>query len=215
MLPLWRKTKSAMVATSPLLSGQEMRRMAEGFMPILSCSYCPFCVVILSGVRCREGPVQPAGTTEVLRFTQDDRAWFFLSALQFFQYLPRGIRSGPASQSHSGMRATATQVQVLNRRAIARPVQQRTHGKELVQRQFPVKDLPARHSVLFLEVEWGDDLVRQNHLRQIGSVLRQRLHHGLAKRPALTLPIPLQLVGSVLHVDRHHVLALGRKRGIG
>src|SRR5258706_16393899 len=57
--------------------------------------------------------------------------------------------------------------------------------------------------------------MRQDHLWKIGRILRERLHYGLAERFSLVFPVALQLVGRVLHVNRHYVLAVGRERGIG
>src|SRR5579862_5690575 len=162
-----------MAATSPLRSGQEMSRMAEGFIvapPLL---------------------------------------------LQVFQYLARGIRARTAGQSRAWMRSAPTQIQMLDRRAISRPVEQRTHGEELVKRKFSVEDLPAGHSILLLEIARRDDLVRQNEFRQIWRVLCECLNDCLTERFALLLPVALQFVRRVLNVDRHHVLAFRSKRGIG
>src|SRR5258706_11936843 len=57
--------------------------------------------------------------------------------------------------------------------------------------------------------------MRQDHLWKIGRILRERLHYGLAERFSLVFPVALQLVGRILHVNRHYVLAVGRERGIG
>ncbi len=65
-------------------------------------------------------------------------------------------------------------------------------------------------SVSILEVLRRDDLMAQDPLRQRRRVLRYRLHDCLSERRPLAFPIAvLQLVWSVLHVNRHHVLARG------
>ena len=51
---------------------------------------------------------------------------------------------------------------------------------------------------------------------QIGCVLSQSFHYGVAECVALRIPIAiLQLERSELHVDRHHVLARWRERRVG
>src|SRR5258706_10152855 len=54
------------------------------------------------------------------------------SPLDRFYDLSRGVRSRASCQARAGMRAAAAQIQVFDRCAVARPVQQRTHGEELV-----------------------------------------------------------------------------------
>ncbi len=78
-----------------------------------------------------------------------------------------------------------------------------------------MENLPAREAVFLFEVLRCDDLMRQDQLRQIRSVLRERLHDCLAQGFSLRFPIALQLIRRVLHVDRHHMFALGSKRRIG
>ena len=57
---------------------------------------------------------------------------------------------------------------------------------------------------------------RQDQLRQVRRILRQRLDHRVAERHSLLFPVAaFELEGRVLHVDRHHVLALRREAGIG
>ena len=52
-------------------------------------------------------------------------------------------------------------------RAVARPVEQRTHGEELVERQFAVEDVAAGEAVGVFQILRGDDLVAQDQLRQV------------------------------------------------
>src|SRR6202034_2284033 len=156
-----------MVATSPLLSGQEIRRMAEFFMVAVR--------------QWRRQDVASRVSTEVAVEALGATSLHAALLLQFLENFPRRVRSRSASQSHPRMRTAPTQIQILDGRAVSGPVEQRTHGKELIERQVTVKNLPARQSVLFFQVQRRDDLVRQNQLRQIRRVLRQCLHHGLPK----------------------------------
>ena len=73
-----------------------------------------------------------------------------------------------------------------------------------------MKDLTAGEPVFVFQIARRNDLVRQDQFRQIRSILCQGLHHGLAERITLLIPIALQLIGRVLHVNRHDMLAFGR-----
>ena len=50
------------------------------------------------------------------------------------------------------MRSAPAQIKILNRRLVTRPIQQRTHGEELIQRQIAVEDLAAGQAVLVFEI---------------------------------------------------------------
>src|SRR6266567_2372696 len=102
--------------------------------------------------------------------------------LQFLQYLARGIRAGPTSESPPRMRPAPAQIKILNRRAVPRPIQQRTHGEELIERKFPVENLPASEPVFFFQIARRNNLVRHNQFRQVGRVLRESLNHRLPER---------------------------------
>src|SRR5580704_18949087 len=63
--------------------------------------------------------------------------------LQIFQNLSGRICARSPCQACARMRSGATQIQVLNRSAIARPIQHRAHGEELVERQFAMKNVAS------------------------------------------------------------------------
>ena len=63
--------------------------------------------------------------------------------LELLQNLTRGVRARASRQSGAGMRATSTKIEAFDRRAVARPVQQRPHRKELIKREVAVEDLAA------------------------------------------------------------------------
>src|SRR5437667_12907889 len=105
------------------------------------------------------------------------------------QNFTRSIRTGTAGQACTRMGSAAAQVQVLDRGAITRPLKQRTHGEELVKRQFAVEDVAAGESVNIFKVLRCDDLMTQDQFRQVGCVLRQFLDYGFAKRTSLALPV--------------------------
>src|SRR5882762_4020892 len=178
-----------MDATSPLRSGQATRRMAEFFMGCRS-----------PGAR-DAGKTLPAPSLRYCSSRRSSCAWVLSLLLQILQDLACGIGPRAARQARAGMRATSAQIQILNRRSVTRPIQQRPHGEKLVESQIAVEDLSASKAVGVFQVLRSDDLVRQNQLGQVGSVLRESLNHGLSQRLALSFPIAVQFVGCVLHVN--------------
>src|SRR5207249_4930689 len=153
--------KSAMVATTPLRSGQDTSRMAE---LCIDFSVAPpsrrlSCVRF---VRTGEGKMPSRQPATLL--------------LQSLRDLPCGIGPGAAGQPRSRMRTVAARIKLLNGSLVARPIQQRSHREELVEREFAVKNMAAGKSVSIFEVFRRDDLVAQDLLRQRRRVLRNCLH---------------------------------------
>src|ERR1039458_2070500 len=107
------------------------------------------------------------------------------------------------------MRAVSTQEQAIDWRFVARPVEQRAHGEELIESEFSVEDLASSEAVRFLEVFGRDDLVAEDGLGQIRRILGDGFHNRFTERLALSFPVAvLQIIGGVLHVDRHHLLSI-------
>src|SRR6478735_9418553 len=104
------------------------------------------------------------------------RSTLFLEA---FQNLARRVSSRSPGQSGPWMGPTSAEIKVFNRRFVARPIQQGAHGEELVQRKVAVKNLPTRETVPLLQIKRRNNLVRENQLRKIRRILRQRLYHRL------------------------------------
>src|ERR1700691_2281631 len=105
--------------------------------------------------------------------------WVGLLFLQVFQNFSRRIGARTSGQSRSSVRPRTAHVQILNGRAISRPIQQWTHGEKLVECQFSMKNVAAGQSVRVFQILRGDDLVRQNEFRKLGSVLRQRFDYSV------------------------------------
>src|ERR1700683_2761401 len=63
------------------------------------------------------------------------------SPLERFQDLARSVGPRASGQARAGMGAAAAKIEVVDRRAIAGPVEQRTHGEELIERKIAMKDL--------------------------------------------------------------------------
>src|SRR3954464_9331945 len=110
------------------------------------------------------------------------------------------------------MRARSAKIQIFDRSAVSCPVEHRTHGEYLIQREFAMKYLTARQAVGLFEIQRGDDLTMKNLSREIRRALRDSFDHGVTQRRPLLLPVSiLQCVRRVLHINRHDVLACWRK----
>src|SRR5713226_10368996 len=69
-----------------------------------------------------------------------------------------GVGAGSAGEAVAGMRAGAAEIEAADGSAVARPVEQRAEGEELVEGQFAVKDVASGEAVSFFEVMRSDDL---------------------------------------------------------
>src|ERR1051326_3665053 len=98
------------------------------------------------------------------------------SLFQLLQNFSCGICSRAASQSHSGMRTRPAQIQIRNRSLVARPIKQWPHREELIKRQLPVEDVTPSEPISVLQILRRNDLVREDQLRQVRSILRQCLN---------------------------------------
>src|SRR5215467_8621427 len=77
---------------------------------------------------------------------------------QFADDFAGGVGAAGARQAVARMRARATEKEPANRRLVARPIENRTHGEELVQCEFAVKNMAAGESVASFQVFRRDDL---------------------------------------------------------
>ena len=101
------------------------------------------------------------------------------SSAEILQDFSRCIRTGTARQPRAWMRPRATQIQVPNRRAVSRPIQQRAHCEKLIDCQLAMKNMAAGQSVDALQVGGRDYLATQYQIRKIGRILRQSIDHGI------------------------------------
>src|SRR6266478_1050647 len=129
--------KSETVATNPLRSGQLINKTALVFM-----------VFTLS---------RTVGERRSLPFSGQPPA-----TLQVLQNLARGVRSRTARQAGARVCSTAAEIQVCHGRAVSRPIEQWPHGEELIQRQFPVKDLARGEAIVVFQILGRDDLTLEH-----------------------------------------------------
>src|SRR5579862_6538423 len=115
------------------------------------------------------------------------------------------------------MRGRTAHVEILNRSSILRPPRHWAQEKKLFQRKLALEDVALAQSPLALEIEWGDYLLLDDDVLQIGRVLGNRIHDGIAEGFLLGIPVQpgSEFVGRVLNEARHHVLARWRDGRIG
>ncbi len=87
------------------------------------------------------------------------------------------------------MRARAAQIQMPNRRGVARPPEQRPRDEELIERQLAVKDVAAGQSVGPFEIERRDHLAREDGGPEAGRVALDRARRGVAQAIAFARPM--------------------------
>src|SRR5215213_2403398 len=113
------------------------------------------------------------------------------------------------------MRPRATKIKPLERRSILRPTNQWPKSKKLIDRLFAVVNVPAAQAVSLFEIERRDYLSPNNQIAQARRVFFYLADYVVRKLVAPCGPITLfQLVRRKLHVNRHHVFACRRERGI-
>src|SRR6202453_131127 len=114
-----------------------------------------------------------------------ERGLFF----QILQNLSRRVRARPSGQPRARMRPRPAQIQILDRRTISRPIQQRTHREELIESQLPMEDVAAGEPVSIFKILRRNNLVRENQFRKFRRILCQRPDHSIAQCHALAVPI--------------------------
>src|SRR5688500_5373725 len=99
------------------------------------------------------------------------------------------------------MRAGSTQEEVLDRRGVLRPSENRAHGEELIERGFAVVDLSAGQTELVLQVRRRKYLARHDCGAQPGSILFEGVEDDGCEGITSGLPgHAAQLIRDELHV---------------
>src|SRR5437588_5351669 len=140
---------------------------------------------------------------------------FITDLSQFADDFARRIRAASARQAIARMRSGTTEEQPANWRLVARPIEHRPHGEELVQRKLAVKNVAPGETVTGFQVLRRDDLHSFHQTGEIRRVGAKCVDHRQAEVPSPQVPMPFsQLVRSALHVNREHMFAVGRERRI-
>src|SRR5580698_5945840 len=119
------------------------------------------------------------------------------------------VRTAGAGESVARMSAGAAEEESANRSFIPRPIQNRTHGEELIEREFAVEDVPAGEAVDRFEIARRDDLHRLDDLIEVRRMDSERFEDVLGEDSGMIV-VPcavFEFVRSELDVDRCDVLA--------
>src|ERR1700684_2645104 len=127
-----------------------------------------------------------------------------------------GVGTAGAGESVAGMRAGAAEEKSANRSFVARPIEDRTHGAELIESECAVEDGAAGEAVNSFEIARRDDLHRLDDLIEVGRMDCERLEDIFGKdRGVIVVPgAVFEFVGSELDVDGGDVLAFGSERRV-
>src|SRR6266851_1902698 len=138
-------------------------------------------------------------------------------SLDVFENLERRQSPVRAHDSAARMGRRAAHVKILDRCAILRPACDRPQEEELLEGKLTLEDVALTQSPFAFEIERRDHLLFNNDVLDVGRVLGDGIDHGVAEGFLLIVPVQArpQLVGSVLHKARHHMLARRRDGRIG
>src|SRR5882762_511999 len=68
------------------------------------------------------------------------------------------VGAGGAGEAVAGMRAGAAEEKAADGRFVARPIKNRAHGEELIEREFAVKNMAAGEAVGSFQIKRRDNL---------------------------------------------------------
>src|SRR5207244_7768247 len=106
------------------------------------------------------------------------------------------------------VRCRTAEIQALDGSAVLGARGHGTHKKQLVEREFALKDIPFRQAELALEIQWRQHLAADDQVLKIGSILSNGTDDVIAEIFPLLVPGAfLQVVRRILDEAGHHMLA--------
>src|SRR2546425_5269939 len=106
------------------------------------------------------------------------------------------------------MRARTAKKKAANGSFVTRPIENWTHGEELIESKLTMENVAAGETVGSLEILGGNDLDAFDQAWEIRGVRGERSNDSGAKFPAAGAPIPFpQFIGSILHAGRENMFA--------
>src|SRR5262245_6185334 len=131
------------------------------------------------------------------------------------QDLAGGVPTWRAHHPASRVSGSPTEVEALDRRAVARAAWQRAKGEKLVRNHRTLEDVATRQVEGALQIHRRDHLAGHDRAAKIRRVVVQHIKAPVGKGLAETIPRGVaQGVGRVLHEDRHEMAARRSHRGI-
>src|SRR5215475_12198117 len=114
------------------------------------------------------------------------------------------------------MSARAAEVKVFDRRTIPSPAWNWSHEEDLVQTHFRVVNTPFAEAKDLLQIERCQNLTVQNRIFETRCVVLDHVHDRISQGVPLSVPAAIaQMIGGVLHPDRHYMFAGRSERRIG
>src|SRR6185295_15189007 len=100
----------------------------------------------------------------------------------------------------------ATHVEAADGSSILRPSRSGSKEKELLERQFTLKDVSLAQTEHGFDIQRRQYLAVENQASQVGRVFGDRVHHRIAELFALLIPGAfLEVVGRILNEARQDV----------
>ena len=108
-----------------------------------------------------------------------------------------------------------TKIQTVDGSSILSAAEKRAEGKELIQCMFPVKDVATGYAVEPLQIDGRQNLASNDVVANFRCIIGKRFHNTVRQFITPRAPVAMfQLIRGVLHVNRHDVGAIGRKRPV-
>src|SRR6266404_7339585 len=100
------------------------------------------------------------------------------------------VGAGGAGEAVAGMGAGAAEEKATNRSFIARPIENRAHGEELIERELAVENVAAGEAVGSFQIKRRDDLHVFDEIGQVRRISGESLGDGVAQVVAARVPVP-------------------------
>jgi len=100
-----------------------------------------------------------------------------------------GVGTGGAGEAVAGMGARAAEEKAADGRFVARPIKNRAHGEELIEREFAVENVAAREAVGSFQIKRRDDLHVFDEIGQVRRVGGESFGDGVAQVEAARVPV--------------------------
>jgi len=119
-----------------------------------------------------------------------------------------GVGAAHAGEAIAGVCAGAAKKESADGRFVARPIENRAHGEELVESEFAVENVAAGESVRDFEILGSDDLHAFHEAGKVRGVRGERSNDSGAEFAPEDIPIPfLEFIGSILNAGREDMFA--------
>src|SRR5258707_4290238 len=102
-----------------------------------------------------------------------------------------GVGARGSRQAVARMRAGTAEIKPTNRRFVTRPIENRPHGEELIERKLGVENVAAGKAINSFQIQRRDYLNGFDEARKIPSVGGERPGDGGTQLAAAHVPVPV------------------------